>query len=317
MSFKKYKKLDLNGLDSLLISGQIRDFMAKPPITLPRTAKMREAKELMRQNRISGIPVVDKNECLRGIISIEDIINALEHDQIEETVGKHMEKNVEWLLDDTDVPTAMQFFTKYDYGRYPVINRDIKVVGVVTQGDLINYIYRRIGGIYLHNKIRDEKLHHRKRIKSNGLQIRNKSFTYSIDLPDLDLAGEGSTLFKRFLNDNGFPDDATRRASIALYEAEVNVVIHAGGKGVIKAYLDNNQVYILVKDIGPGIDDIELAVQPGYTTASDEIRERGFGAGMGLDNIKRFTDKLIILSSSSGVKMEMVIIAKTSDVKKK
>ncbi len=271
MSGKNKKKLNLNGLDSLLISGQIKDFMAKPPITLPRTATMHAAKELMRQNGISVIPIVDKKGFLRGIVSIENIINALEQGHINDPIGKHMMKNVEWLLEDMDVPTAIQFFTKYDYGRYPVINRDIRVVGVVTQGDLINYIYRRIGGIYLHNKIRDEKLQHRKRVKSTGKQTRDQRFSYTIDHPDLDLAGEGSTLFKRYLNESGFPPDATRRASIALYEAEVNVVIHAGGNGVIKAYLDNNQVYILVRDIGPGFDDIELAVQPGYTTASDEV----------------------------------------------
>ena len=95
--------------------------------------------------------------------------------------------------------------------------------------------------------------------------------------------------------------------SSALYEAEVNVVLHAYGKGHIRASVDDGHVFIIVSDGGPGIDDIEKAMQPGFTTASDEVRERGFGAGMGLDNIKKYTDKLIILSSESGIKMEMVI----------
>ena len=181
MSPEKNRKWNLNGLDSLLISGQIKDFMAKPPITLPRTATMQEAKELMRNNSISGIPIVDNNGFLRGIVSIENIINALEKGHINDPVRKHMVKNVEWVLEDLDIPTAMQFFTKYDFGRYPVIDRDIRVVGVVTHGDLINYIFRRFGGIYLHNKIRDEKLHHRKRVKSTGQQTGDTSFTYPID----------------------------------------------------------------------------------------------------------------------------------------
>jgi anti-sigma regulatory factor (Ser/Thr protein kinase) len=205
-----------------------------------------------------------------------------------------MVKDVEWLLEDMHISAAMQFFNKHEYGRYPVIDREIKVVGVVTHRDLMSFLYKRLGSIYLHNKIRDEKLQHRKKFESPEKIISDYSFLFNI----------------KFLQEKKFPKDATRRASISLYEAEVNVVIHAGGNGTIRAYLKDNKVYIVITDNGLGIDDIDLAVQPGYTTATDEIRERGFGAGMGLANIKKYTDKLVILSSKTGTKIEMVIVAK-------
>jgi CBS domain-containing protein/anti-sigma regulatory factor (Ser/Thr protein kinase) len=297
--------------ESLLIHGKVSDFMTKPPITLQRNHTMAEAKNLMRIHRISGIPIVDKIGVLRGIISLENIIIALEKGYINEPVRKYMVKDVEWLLDDMHISAAMQFFNKHEYGRYPVIDREIKVVGVVTHRDLMSFLYKRLGSIYLHNKIRDEKLQHRKKFESPEKIVSDYSFLFNINTTDIDQAGEGSSLFKKFLQEKKFPKDATRRASISLYEAEVNVVIHAGGNGTIRAYLKGNKVYIVITDNGLGIDDIDLAVQPGFTTATDEIRERGFGAGMGLANIKKYTDKLVILSSKTGTKIEMVIVAKS------
>jgi len=80
-----------------------------------------------------------------------------------------------------------------------------------------------------------------------------------------------------------------------MYEAELNAVIHANG-GVAEVEIDRNKVFIRIKDEGPGIPDLELAMQEGYTTAPDSIREMGFGAGMGLPNMKRYADKLEIIT---------------------
>ncbi len=296
---------------SLLVHGKVSDFMSKPPITLTKDKTLNNAKKLMQEHKISGLPIVDKENILRGIISIEDIINALEKGYINDPIGKHMSKNVEWLLEDMDIHSALQFLNKYKYGRFPVINRDIKVVGVVTQGDLMRYTYRQLGSIYLHNKIRDEKLARRKMLQSSKTITSKHSFFFPIDYTDLDNAGKGATLFREFLQERNFPSDIIRRASVSTYEAEVNVILHAYGKGFIKAYIKDNQIIIVIVDNGPGIEDIDLAVQPGYTTASDEVREHGFGAGMGLANIKKYTDKLVILSNANaGVKIEMVIVTK-------
>ncbi len=98
-----------------------------------------------------------------------------------------------------------------------------------------------------------------------------------------------------------------RKISISTYEAEVNVVIHGGGYGKIIANIDDESIVVFVEDQGPGIENIELVMQPGYSTAPEYIRALGFGAGMGLPNIKRFADKLIITSEKGkGAKVEML-----------
>ena len=306
----KKKALKYEHFDSLLAHDSLSDFMSKPPITLTKDATMIEAKALMRDHRISGIPIVDEEGGLLGLVSLENIILALENYYLGDPIEKHMVRDVVYLTEDMNVTTVIEYLMTYNYGRYPVVNKDNKVVGVVTSGDLILHILERVGNVYLHNKRRDEILAPSKNLLSPEKFVCDKSFTYSIHTTDMDRAGEGSTLFKKHLQQQGFPPDIIRRASIALYEAEVNVVIHAYGEGEIKGSIEDNQLFIMVTDNGPGIDNIELAMQPGYSTASDEVRERGFGAGMGLANIKNYTDKLVILSSENGVRMEMVLVAK-------
>ncbi|MEW5936259.1 MAG: CBS domain-containing protein [Candidatus Thermoplasmatota archaeon] len=295
--------------DWLLVHDMASDFMSSPPITLPKDATMADAKALMRDHRITGIPIVDEKDRLIGLVTMENIIVALEKGHVDEPIEKHMIKDVIYLRDDMDVATVIEYLMTYGYRRYPVIDKNNKVVGVITNGDMVLHILERLGNVYLHDKRREEILAPGRSLLNPETFVSEECFSYDINSTDLDLAGQGSTLFKRFLQQQGFSPEDTRRASISLYEAEVNVVLHAYGKGKIRAYLKNGQVFMLVTDAGPGIEDIELAMQPGYTTAPDEVRERGFGAGMGLDNIRKYTDKLVILSSSAGTKVEMVVVS--------
>ena len=108
-------------------------------------------------------------------------------------------------------------------------------------------------------------------------------------------AGEASGRVKKTLKQLGISADVTRRIAIAMYEAEINMVIHANG-GVIDVEIFPERVYVCLKDIGPGIVDIDKAMQAGYSTASAKAREMGFGAGMGLPNMKKFSDELKITS---------------------
>ena len=117
------------------------------------------------------------------------------------------------------------------------------------------------------------------------------NFTVSAD--DLTCAGEASGEIKRVLKKLGFSSDIVRRVAIAAYEAEINMVIHADG-GTITAWIAPDEVCVEFADVGPGIPDIGLAMQEGYSTASETIREFGFGAGMGIPNIKKYTDELDI-----------------------
>ncbi len=120
-------------------------------------------------------------------------------------------------------------------------------------------------------------------------------------------AGNASTQIKTILKQIGIPGEVIRRVAIAAYEAEMNMVMYAK-RGVMTLRIEPMKVEISVEDEGPGIEDIELALQEGYSTASPEIREMGFGAGMGLPNIKKNSDEFSIASTvGKGTQLSILI----------
>ena len=116
---------------------------------------------------------------------------------------------------------------------------------------------------------------------------------YDVPGDDFTRAGEASGNVKVQLKKLGFDPSVIRNVVIALYEGEINMVIHAGG-GQIDVSIDPDQIRMVLTDHGPGIPDVALAMQEGYSTAPDNVRELGFGAGMGLPNIKKYTDEMRI-----------------------
>jgi anti-sigma regulatory factor (Ser/Thr protein kinase) len=116
---------------------------------------------------------------------------------------------------------------------------------------------------------------------------------FDVDGSDFTRAGEASGEVKRVLKELGFDPEIIRNVSIAMYEGEINMFIHAGG-GEIDVDISPGVIGIVLADKGPGIEDVSLAMEEGYSTASDHIRALGFGAGMGLPNIKKYTDEMII-----------------------
>ena len=120
-------------------------------------------------------------------------------------------------------------------------------------------------------------------------------YTFPVDGEDFTRAGEVSGNIKKTLKQIGLAPDLIRRVAIAMYEGEINMVIHANG-GEITVSIFDDKIDIVLKDSGPGITDISLAMQEGYTTADDNIRSLGFGAGMGLCNMKKYTDEMRIES---------------------
>ncbi len=119
------------------------------------------------------------------------------------------------------------------------------------------------------------------------------NFHYDVDGENFVSAGQASVELKKMLRRLGLPPDTIRRLSIAMYEGEINMVIHAGG-GAADVEVYEDKVVIRLVDHGPGIADVELAMQEGYSTATDSVRSLGFGAGMGLPNMKRYTDEMTI-----------------------
>ncbi len=120
-------------------------------------------------------------------------------------------------------------------------------------------------------------------------------FHFVVDGEDFTSAGQASVQMKKNLRRLGIPPETIRKISIAMYEGEINMVIHAnGGEAEVLVYED--RIVMILTDRGPGIANIEQAMQEGYSTAPDNVRSLGFGAGMGLPNMKRYTDDMQIES---------------------
>ncbi len=127
---------------------------------------------------------------------------------------------------------------------------------------------------------------------------------------DFSRSGEASTQLKQILHSMGINNDTIRRASISTFEAEMNVIIYTPA-GMLKYEIDDDIIKIIVQDMGPGIEDIELAMKEGYSTAPDWVREMGWGAGMGLPNMKKNSDEFKIDSvPGEGTTVEMIIYPK-------
>ncbi len=134
---------------------------------------------------------------------------------------------------------------------------------------------------------------------------------YEVPGDDFTRAGEASGAVKKRLKALGYNPDAIRRVAIAMYEAEINMVIHAeGGYCDVDIYPD--KVEVLLADKGPGIPDVEKAMQAGFSTAPDNVRNLGFGAGMGLPNIKKYTDDMRI-ETQLGVGTNLYLTVKVKD----
>lgn len=132
-------------------------------------------------------------------------------------------------------------------------------------------------------------------------------FRYDVDGENFTSAGEASVQVKKNLRSLGISPETIRRVSIAMYEGEINMVIHAGG-GVAEVFVEPESISIILTDHGPGIADVSLAMQEGFSTAPDNIRALGFGAGMGLPNMKRYTDEMNIETElGKGTKITMKV----------
>ena len=138
-------------------------------------------------------------------------------------------------------------------------------------------------------------------------------FKFDVDGEDFTSAGQASVQIKKNLRQLGISPEIIKRVSIAMYEGEINMVIHAGG-GTAEVRVSEDFIEIILEDTGPGIADIDKAMQEGYSTASETVRSLGFGAGMGLPNMKRYTDEMSISSTVGvGTKIVMRVFNKVTD----
>ncbi|ADN02321.1 CBS domain-containing protein [Spirochaeta thermophila] len=275
----------------LIYTLKVRDVMTRDLITATPDEPLRSIQHKMKANRITGVPVIQKHR-LVGIVSLDDIITALDKGYIDEPAGRHMTRNVVVLEEDMPLRFAISYLDKYHYGRFPVLDKKGSLVGIVTSRDIITSLLLQA------NRALEqmEATLYRRSYEGHPPEAGSYTREFYIRQYDFEHAGTASTQIKRILTERGLPPKVVRRASIAAYELEMNIVVHSVG-GVLRLVLTPRRVEITAEDSGPGIEDIALALQEGYSTAADWIRSLGFGAGMGLPNTKRVADEFSIHST--------------------
>ena len=290
---QKSAKKEISKLQELAYELRVEQAMTKEVITVTPETPMTEIREILRENRISGLPVI-KDGHMIGLVSVEDLIKALSSGQMGCPAKEMMTPNPVTLYADEFLVSAVGKFTKFRYGRFPVINRRGQLVGILTHGDIVRATLKRLESDYHEEEIHRYRASH---IFQDIVADRvGLVFGYRVVGKDFRRAGEVSSKLKKTLSRLGIPPNIIRRVSIATYEAEMNIVIYTEG-GEIVAEVQPDRVRVDALDKGPGIANIEEAMKPGFSTAPEWVREMGFGAGMGLPNIKASTDKLSIDST--------------------
>jgi CBS domain-containing protein len=272
----------------LIYQLKIKDVMSSALITAKKTDTMRHIQALMRENYITGLPVAEDRQLL-GIVSIEDIIMALDLGFIDRTAEERMTRNVIVLEDDMPLSFAISYLNKYRYGRFPVLNKNKELVGILTSKDVIRTLLVEMN----REVLRLEKINQ----KAAGTPDYYSEMEFATVKYDFELAGRASTEIKKALKNRNIDPKIIRRVAIASYELEINQVVHSLG-GTISCSIHPDKVVIVASDTGPGIPDLNLAQQEGWSTANEWIRSLGFGAGMGLANTKRVSDEFFIDSDA-------------------
>jgi CBS domain-containing protein/anti-sigma regulatory factor (Ser/Thr protein kinase) len=284
---------DITRVEELSYDLKISDVMSSNVRWVRPEMHMSEFLDLLRQGRISGAPVVD-NDILVGIISLEDLVRSLQDDDLNAPVEKYMTREIFTVNSFEPVVSAIETFTESRVGRLPVVDKDNKLVGMITKGDITRGVLTALQKDYHAEEVRRYRASHLfEDINSDRTSL---ILRYKILPRDFTLGGNASSHIKRALMRLGANPQIARRCGIAIYEAEMNLIIHTTNGGNIRIQIEPHRIMMKVYDEGPGIPDVELAMQVGYSTATEEIRELGFGAGMGLNNIKRCVDKMVLNS---------------------
>lgn len=300
--------LQVTKIQELVYELKVEQAMKDQIFTITTENTMDDVRNMLRDKRISGLPVVDRGTLL-GIISIEDLIKCLREGKITDKVKERMTKNVVTMYADEPLTSAINKFSMHGFGRFPVVDRySQKLAGIITKGDIIRCLLSRLEVSYREDEISKYRAGHlfEDIVSDRSVLV----LRYAVEGSNFEKAGEQSSKLKKNLLRLGIPPEETRRITIASYEAEMNMVVFTPG-GELIASVEPDRVTVDAVDRGPGIPDTKLAMQPGYSTAPDWVRELGFGAGMGLPNIENCTDEMKLESKvGEGTNLEFIVMIK-------
>lgn len=294
---------EINRVEELSYDLKTRDVMTTDIRTASPALPLSKVLDILRIHRISGVPVLE-DEKLVGIISLEDIVRAMEKNELAATTSQYMTRDVVTVASYDSIVKAIRVFTEKGLGRLPVLDEDQKLVGMITKGDITRGILVALQKDYQEEEVRRYRASH---LFEDIISERTTLvLRYTIKAGDFTQGGKASSHIKRALIRLGADPQLTRRCCIAVYEAEMNLIIHTINGGILKLEVEPHRITMSATDDGPGIPDTEKVFQPGYSTATEQVREMGFGAGMGLVNMKRCVDT-IDLNSTVGVGTKLVM----------
>ncbi len=285
----------------LMYQIKVEEVMTTEVVSFPADATFREIQKCMKEKRFSGTPIVQNGDVV-GMVSIDDIITAFDNGWIDEPVEKHMTHDVVNVPQNYSVIAASNIFNKYRFGRLPVVKdaRSKQLVGLVTFSDILSHLLLAV------NKIA-ERVERQETQITGAVKHTEDLLKFELAPDNFELAGIAATTIKKKLKERGFLPALLRRIAVICYEAEMNVIIHSLG-GYIELHINEDSVEIHVVDEGPGIPDIERAMEEGFTTANEKIRALGFGAGMGISNMKKCADTFEMHSSmETGTELKAVV----------
>jgi CBS domain-containing protein/anti-sigma regulatory factor (Ser/Thr protein kinase) len=297
---------DISRVEELSYDLKVHEVMSTELRTARPEMPLSEVLEIMRVHRISGVPVIEKDEMV-GIVSLEDVVHALYKGNLDVPVDTCMTREVVTVANYESVVKAIETFSLTRLGRLPVVDENNKLVGMITKGDITRGILVALQKDYQEEEVRRYRASH---LFQDIISDRTTLvLRYNIQARDFNHGGNASSHIKRALTRLGADPQITRRCGIAVYEAEMNLIIHTDNGGILKLEVEPHRITMSTVDDGPGIPDIAQALTPGYSTATEQVREMGFGAGMGLVNMKRCVDTLELESTvGKGTKLLMRII---------
>jgi CBS domain-containing protein/anti-sigma regulatory factor (Ser/Thr protein kinase) len=297
---------EINRVEELSYDLKTREVMTTALRTASPDMPLAKVLDILRINRISGVPVLENGE-LVGILSLEDIVRAMEKNDLSAITGHYMTRDVVTVASYDSIVKAIRIFTEKGLGRLPVVDENRQLVGMITKGDITRGILVALQKDYKEEEVRKYRASH---LFEDIISERTTLvLRYTIKAGDFTQGGKASSHIKRALLRLGADPQLTRRCCIAVYEAEMNLIIHTTHGGILKLEVEPHRITMSATDDGPGIPDTEKVFQPGYSTATEQVREMGFGAGMGLVNMKRCVDTIDLQSKvGEGTKLLMRIL---------
>ncbi len=285
-------------VQELLYGLRISEVMTQKVFAVSKNCTMRDVRVIMRNNEISGVPVVDSKRVV-GIVTMNDLMNALEEGALDDSVITWMTSEVKTLAEDMPLSFGISAFGKFSFRQFPVVNKANELTGILTFRNVNHALIRELS----------RQLRHMEQQNENPPDADDLRFAkvYQLARYDFENGGKASSEIKKFLKSRGVPPKLVRRVAVASYELEINLVAHSIG-GMLGFDITADRVKISAHDRGPGIKNIEDALTEGFSTANEWIRSQGFGAGMGLPNVKRVADKFAIESAVGMGTMVQAII---------